>query len=649
MAKEGIEEDDDFIGWGCYGYGILIVGLVAVISIATGIDFDRIWGVFIFTGIVGVLAYYSVEYVRDRWLWRLSEKWRSVFTSILVAVAIISGVCLIGWLLIADMVVEWLEDANVAGFASFPDFLAFHSRMMLGWILFPLVFGMGGLVVEVVRSRAAGRKKNSLYVSVYSLSMAVGVLALGVMIIVIIPIKHAEASRAARASKAIDEWGIDDPRTVTLLLKDYWGTDDLRNIPQGYREHSVTEISRLGETGSSLVIAPLVETIHDKGTVPPRVEGLRAAAIDALAALGKEEAITPLLVGKEGEKEVDYVYSPDLGDSKYFSLLDTLIATAGNHGIDLAMESYVGDGFDRSDVLSFMSSNSNVRFRLAVLLGRLAVRDNNQYATSKLMELARIEMKQLYYSERLVARDFTGYADRRAADQAHARKLANRHYALNALVSTGRPETFEMLFDIASTDSILTAARLATLPFLAGSDDERADSLLIEVVTNKETGMVREEALEPLGDLGVESAVPIILPLLTDWNLNKQAAVTLTKLNWSPTNEKDWVRFWVAKREGTKLESNWSLVSKILLSDVRSGTRSVIQNAVYAFIGIGREEIIPVLRETLSTEGNKTMAEVFLNSGSAALADEARDWAERRGYKIEAGRGAHPVSWGSIR
>ena len=102
----------------------------------------------------------------------------------------------------------------------------------------------------------------------------------------------------------------------------------------------------------------------------------------------------------------------------------------------------------------------------------------------------------------------------------------------------------------------------------------------------------------------------------------------------------------ILHRNGKELKKNWKLTKEVLLKDIRGGNYGVIVNAVYAFIGIGREEMIPVLIRILNTEGDKTMAEAFLNCGHSELNAAAREWAVRHGYTISPGSGAHPVSWG---
>ncbi len=79
---------------------------------------------------------------------------------------------------------------------------------------------------------------------------------------------------------------------------------------------------------------------------------------------------------------------------------------------------------------------------------------------------------------------------------------------------------------------------------------------------------------------------------------------------------------------------------------MESNNYGIIVNTLYAFIGIGKEEIIPELIEKLNTVGNKTTAEAYLNCGHSGLANAAKEWAWRHGYSISTGSGNAPVGWG---
>lgn len=60
-------------------------------------------------------------------------------------------------------------------------------------------------------------------------------------------------------------------------------------------------------------------------------------------------------------------------------------------------------------------------------------------------------------------------------------------------------------------------------------------------------------------------------------------------------------------------------------------------------LGLPRNE--DRLTEVLYQYGDKKMAEDFLNSGSLALQDSAKQWANKHGYSISTGKGSHRVSW----
>jgi hypothetical protein len=73
-----------------------------------------------------------------------------------------------------------------------------------------------------------------------------------------------------------------------------------------------------------------------------------------------------------------------------------------------------------------------------------------------------------------------------------------------------------------------------------------------------------------------------------------------------------------------------------------------VENALYAFIGLGEADIIPTLIELLNASDDKATAEAYLNCGHKDLCAAATAWAERKGYTIESGRGAHPVDCGAL-
>jgi len=118
-------------------------------------------------------------------------------------------------------------------------------------------------------------------------------------------------------------------------------------------------------------------------------------------------------------------------------------------------------------------------------------------------------------------------------------------------------------------------------------------------------------------------------------------------MGWKPQTDRDRIHLLVVQHKGEELKKDWNLTKDVLLKDVVSHYSWTIENALYAFIAIGKREIIPVLIETLNRAGNVTMAEAYLNCGNGELDRAARKWTPRHVYTISTGAGAAPVTWGS--
>ena len=88
-------------------------------------------------------------------------------------------------------------------------------------------------------------------------------------------------------------------------------------------------------------------------------------------------------------------------------------------------------------------------------------------------------------------------------------------------------------------------------------------------------------------------------------------------------------------------------MKNVLIKDTESHNYHTIENAVYAFIGMGKEEILPVLAEKLTTDGKKAMAEVYLNCGHPELQEAAEEWADKNGYIISKSTEAPVITWGA--
>lgn len=154
-------------------------------------------------------------------------------------------------------------------------------------------------------------------------------------------------------------------------------------------------------------------------------------------------------------------------------------------------------------------------------------------------------------------------------------------------------------------------------------------------------------AAEILGKMGATQAIPALVKNLANWDAGEKIADALHSLGWAPTTLEESVHLWVANRNKELLISNWTDTKRVLLSDGISTDYQVSKNAVYAFIIIGKREIIPDLVEILNSYGNKTMAETYLNCGNKELRTAAVNWASDHGYSVNHyGGGSSPASWG---
>jgi len=160
-------------------------------------------------------------------------------------------------------------------------------------------------------------------------------------------------------------------------------------------------------------------------------------------------------------------------------------------------------------------------------------------------------------------------------------------------------------------------------------------------------GEVRASAAWVLGKIGDARAVEPLVSAMRDWEAGNLAAEALKKLGWKPTTVEERVHYAVAREDRETLEKRWQETKQVLLKDMESGDSVVIENAVYALIGLGKEEVIQPLIEILEKKGTKSIAEAYLNCGRGELRDAARGWASRHGYLVVPFGGSAPVRWGS--
>jgi len=151
-----------------------------------------------------------------------------------------------------------------------------------------------------------------------------------------------------------------------------------------------------------------------------------------------------------------------------------------------------------------------------------------------------------------------------------------------------------------------------------------------------------------LNKFGIQ-AVPELKKTLTQWYTARHTAKILDSLGWKPRTDEEEIHFLVAQRAHSDLQALWAETKRILMKDISSKDTDRISNALYAFIGLGREEIISDLLTLLENYGTVQIAEAYLNSGHKTLVNGAVSWTQDRGLEVQKyADGNSPVQWGRL-
>lgn len=157
-----------------------------------------------------------------------------------------------------------------------------------------------------------------------------------------------------------------------------------------------------------------------------------------------------------------------------------------------------------------------------------------------------------------------------------------------------------------------------------------------------------QTATRALKKFGIQ-AVPALKPTLTQWYTAQHTAEVMGAIGWRPRTEEDEIHYLVARRANNDLQALWSDAKRILLKDIESKDADRISNALYAFIGIGKEEVISDLLKLLDNRGTVQIAEAYLNSGNDKLVNGAESWTQERGLVVQKyADGNSPVQWGRL-
>jgi HEAT repeat protein len=218
-----------------------------------------------------------------------------------------------------------------------------------------------------------------------------------------------------------------------------------------------------------------------------------------------------------------------------------------------------------------------------------------------------------------------------------------RGLAASALGELGDARAVEPL--LACLNEPNKAIREGALESLGKLGDARAVGPLIACLKDY---AISDKAARALLKLGDERAIPALVSALDEWGYSSPVVDALTKLGFRPSSESQDVYFWI-EYDASRLKGERERTSRVLRADVTSGSREKTVNTIYTIMYFGLDELVPALMQALDRIGDNELLEAYLNSGNEELANEARWWASRNGYKVvedPINRRVGPRSWG---
>jgi len=422
---------------------------------------------------------------------------------------------------------------------------------------------------------------------------------------------------------------IGDPRAVEPLI----------NVLKDDNKWWVREkaAKALGEIGDA-AIDPLIVALKDNDI------GVRENAAEALGEIGDARAVEPLMVAlKDNDSRVRFSAAKALGEIGDLRAVIQLIAALKDN--DHLVRSYAAVALGKTGdaraveplIVALKDNDDLVRSYAAVALDKLNFEPQSDYqnvvylmANSKWQECVKIG---------------------NAAVEPLIILLTDKDWYVRtgalvvALGEIGDARAVEPLIVVLKDNDHLVRSYAAVA--LGKIGDARAVEPLINALNDKDW-QVQESAAKALGEIGDARAIPRLVYLLRDWYVGNDAFDVLNVLDWEPKSVDDTIHLLVVKRNGDQLKQMWEDTKRVLLNDVTSNNSNVIKNALYAFIGIGKQEIIPDLINILNKKGTKTTAEAYLNCGNKELSSAAKSWASKHGYYIQYSGGSSPVRWGGM-
>ncbi len=329
----------------------------------------------------------------------------------------------------------------------------------------------------------------------------------------------------------------------------------------------------------------------------------------------------------------------------FFASQSLLVEEAYSQNSSIGSSSGAGDAraleFEKT-LKSLRSEDSAERHQAVVSLGKTG----NPAAVEPLIDALR---DSDYFVRSFAAIALGNLKDPRALDPL-IQALTDEHQrvrrsAAEALGLIKNPNAFDPLLKAMSDENVLV--RRSAAQALGSIGDPRAVTPLLKVLGSADS-YISTGASMALTSIGA-AAIPELVGALGDWILGPRIVEVLNGLGWKPTTDEETVRFYVASRNRDALLQNWETSRKVLLDDLNSGDARRSENAVYALIGIGKDDVLEPLATILRSKGSPEIAQAFLGSGHAHLSEIARNWAKEHGKEVQAGNDTAVVKWGSLK
>ena len=374
---------------------------------------------------------------------------------------------------------------------------------------------------------------------------------------------------------------------------------------------------KLGEMGNPVAVDPLIQAL----TSP--YDKVKEAAAEALGKIGGTRAVDALITAlKEYDWEVKNsaaIALARIGDQRSVAVLIEALGKESPIFVRLAAAEAFGESGHPEAVDPLIAVFKEDDVNLKNLAAKALAKIGDKNAIDALLDALK-------------------------SDSEDERKIT-----VEALSFSRETRVITALISILKEDSDRDVRRIAATS-LGRIGDNRALGALIESLNDTDSG-VQANVINALAVLGNPQAGSEIAPFLRNWELGQTTASALEELGWKPESITDQVHLWVVRRDGEKLKERWEDVRGVLLEDIASGNSKAMENALYIFIRIGREDIIPEMIEILQKKGTPETANAYLQCGQKELRAAAVNWGKKHGYYVTEsfpGMMSAPVTWGGL-